>query len=118
MIVRDQAGLGMQNFDRLKNMLLKNIDDTFERSGDQVDASGVLIMPDPNSGKTQHDSEGWKSLETSMRILQAIIEGIGTQLYCFDLDPIIAVVLKSVNHLNRFVREISYFVVNAIFVTS
>lgn len=53
-----------------------------------------------------------------MRILQAIIEGIGNSLYLFDLDPIIDVVLRAVNHLNRFVREISYFVVNAIFMTS
>ena len=68
-ISRDQAGLGMTNFDRLKKLLLKNIVDTFERSGSNIDASGVLIKPDPNSGKTQHDSEGWKSLETSMRIL-------------------------------------------------
>ena len=67
-IERDQAGFGVTHFDALKVMLLKNIEDTFERSV-EVDASGVLIKPDPDSGKTRHDAEGWKTLETSMRIL-------------------------------------------------
>ena len=116
-IERDQAGFGVTHFDALKVMLLKNIEDTFERSV-EVDASGVLIKPDPDSGKTRHDAEGWKTLETSMRILQNIIEGIGTRLYMFDLEPILKVILRSVNHLNRFVREISYLVTNAIFQTS
>jgi hypothetical protein len=65
-----------------------------------------------------HDTEGWKSLETSMRILQNIIEAIGTKLYDFELDRIHQIIMKGVDHINRFVREISYFVINAIFMTS
>ena len=65
-----------------------------------------------------HDTEGWKSLETSMRNLQNIIEGIGTHLYAFDLSQVLDVIEKAIAHLNRFVREIAYFVVNAIFTTS
>lgn len=65
-----------------------------------------------------HDSEGWKSLETSMRNLQHLIEGIGTHLYSFDLQQILAVIERAIAHLNRFVREIAYFVVNAVFVAS
>lgn len=65
-----------------------------------------------------HDSEGWKSLETSMRNLQNLIEGIGTHVYSFDLQKILKVIGQAIAHLNRFVREIAYFVVNAIFVAS
>lgn len=65
-----------------------------------------------------HDTEGWKSLETSMRIMQNIIESIGTHLYNFELDRILACILKGVDHINRFVREISYFVINAIYLAS
>ena len=65
-----------------------------------------------------HDSEGWKSLETSMRNLQNLIEAIGTHLYSFDLTVILEVIERSIAHLNRFVREISYFVINAILETS
>jgi len=71
-------------------MLLSNIEGTFTREPDGgVDASAntnVLhkkqIVPNEDSGnKTMHDTEGWKSLETSMRIMQNIIESIGTKLY-------------------------------------
>lgn len=113
-------------------MILSNIQGTLERdtSGDasgslaQTLPSGKvlsvrpLIGPDSQSGKTMHDSEGWKSLETSMRNLQNLIEAIGTHLYTSDLNVILDVVEKSIAHLNRFVREISYFVINAIFETS
>ena len=91
----DQSGLGVQNFDRMKDRILMNILATFERDT-SGDASGALattlptgkvvsvrplIGPDSASGKTMHDSEGWKSLETSMRNLQNLIEAIGTHLY-------------------------------------
>ena len=65
-----------------------------------------------------HDTEGWKSLETSMRILQHIIEAVGNRLYKFDMSRVLAVVEKGVLHINRFVREISHFVIGAIFITS
>ena len=65
-----------------------------------------------------HDTEGWKSLETSMRILQNIIEAIGVRLYAFDMNRVHNCITKGVNHINRFVREISYFVMNGIFIAS
>lgn len=56
---------------------MKNIEDTFTREpSGGVDASADVsliskkkINPDEANGKTMHDTEGWKSLETSMRIL-------------------------------------------------
>jgi hypothetical protein len=76
----------MQSFDKLKCLLLDNIESTFVRKEEQKEASGeIKVKPDPHNGKTRQDAEGWKSLETSMRILQGIIEGIGTRLYSFDL---------------------------------
>lgn len=65
-----------------------------------------------------HDTEGWKSLETSMRILQNIIEAIGVRLFNFEMDRVLKCVEKGVQHINRFVREISHFVICAIFTTS
>ena len=69
----------------MKDKLLQDIQSTLERDT-SGDASGALanqttlatgkvvsvrplIGPDSASGKTMHDSEGWKSLETSMRNL-------------------------------------------------
>jgi len=131
LIAKDQVK-GAMHFERLKDMLLKNIEETFTREPEGgVDASAnpnvasktleggkqIQINKD-ESGKTMHDTEGWKSLETSMRILQNIIEGIGVRLYDFNLDKILQAIIKGVDHINRFVREISYFVINAIFTTS
>jgi len=81
-------------------------------------AKGTDEMAMGDSGKMMHDTEGWKSLETSMRILQNIIEAIGVRLYDFDLDRILECIRKGRAHINRFVREISYFVINAVFQTS
>ena len=93
-VLTDRSGKGVTNFDKIKEQLLQNIQQTFERDT-SGDASGALtrqvyvrplIKPDSTSGKTMHDSEGWKSLETSMRNLQHLIEAIGTHLYAFDLS--------------------------------
>lgn len=74
----DQAGKGLANFEAISTLLIDNIENTFERdtSGDAsgaLETKAALIKPDSNSGKTMHDSEGWKSLETSMRNLQHLI---------------------------------------------
>ena len=39
-------------------------------------------------------------------------------MYEFDLTRILNCIIKGVDHINRFVREISYFVINAIFIAS
>ena len=62
-----------------------------------------------------HDTEGWKSLETSMRLLQKMIETLGTDFLIFDFKEVTELLLKAANHLNRFVREITYFVIESLF---
>ena len=99
--------------------MLQNIEDTFNREPEGgVDASGdINKLPKKinvdETGKTMHDTEGWKSLETSMRILQNIVEAIGSRLYDFDLQRVLNCVRKGIDHINRFVREISYFLIGA-----
>lgn len=43
---------------------------------------------------------------------------MGPKLFDFELDRILNCITKGVDHINRFVREISYFVMHAIFQTS
>jgi hypothetical protein len=131
MILKDTQK-GTLHFERLRDMLLKNIEETFQREPEGgVDASAnpnvanktlsggkqIQIHKD-ETGKTMHDTEGWKSLETSMRIMQNVIEAVGVNLYEFDLSRILGCIIKGVDHINRFVREISYFVIGAIFIAS
>lgn len=68
-----------------------------------------------NKAEGLHDTEGWKSLETSMRLLQRMIEALGTDFLVFDFSDVTEVLLKAANHLNRFVREITYFVVEELY---
>lgn len=125
MLVHDRVKAA-QHFAKLKDLLLANIEETFVRDPDggqdasaDVGLIGIVNRKAINdAGKTMHDCEGWKSLETSMRVLQNIIEAVGTQLYDFELDRILNCIIKGVDHINRFVREISYFVLNAIFIAS
>lgn len=126
MILADQSK-GIQHFSSLLELLLQNIEETFTREP----AGGVDASANPNvlhnkkinafeesDNKTMHDTEGWKSLETSMKIMQCIIEAIGNHLFAFQVERVIHIVSQGVNHINRFVREISYFVIKAIFEAS
>ena len=48
-----------------------------------------------------------------MRIFQKMIEALGAD---FDFDPeIVDLLVKSANHINRFVSEIAYFVIKSIY---
>lgn len=109
-------------YQELSALLFKDIQDTFERDPMGSDASGKEYLEDSKKPSTvkkgpdgQHDTEGWKSLETSMRILQKLIEALGKQFLDFDYTQVIEILLKSANHLNRFVREITYFVIKALY---
>lgn len=123
MILKDRDK-GAKHFESLKDRVLQNIEETFEREPEGgVDASADVskITAKINvdeTGKTKHDTEGWKSLETSMRILQNIVEAIGSRLYDFDLERVLNCIRRGVDHINRFVREISYFLINAVFLAS
>ena len=63
----------------------------------------------------KHDTEGWKSLETSMRILQNMVEALGTDFLIFDFSPVVNVLQRGSQHINRFVREVCFFLVAALF---
>lgn len=62
-----------------------------------------------------HDTEGWKSLETSMRLLQKMIETLGTDFLLFDFQEVTEILVKGAHHLNRFVREITFFVIEEMY---
>ena len=61
---------GAQHFEKLKDALLKNIEETFNREPESLQPNS---QPDQikmgEKGKVVPEYEGWKSLETSMRIL-------------------------------------------------
>jgi len=62
-----------------------------------------------------HDTEGWKSLDTSMNCLKNLIEAIGKNIFDLDLSQILAIVTKSAQHMNRFVKEIAFQIIDVLF---
>ena len=57
-----------------------------------------------------HDTAGWKSLETSMKGLQSIIEGCGESFLRFVNMELLDLIFETLDHTNRFVRETGYYV--------
>nr|CAD7395536.1 unnamed protein product [Timema poppensis] len=61
-----------------------------------------------------HDTAGWKNLETSMKCLQAMIEGCGTNFQPFVEEDLLSLIFQTLTHTNRFVRETGYYVCSAL----
>lgn len=62
-----------------------------------------------------HDTAGWKNLETSMKALQSMIEGCGTNFQPFVDEDLLSLVFKTLTHPNRFVRETGFYVCSSLF---
>jgi len=54
------------------------------------------------------ESEGWRSLEGSMKALQHIMQGCGPPFSGFVTDELLNLVYRSSLHSSRFVREIGF----------
>ena len=55
-----------------------------------------------------HDTEGWKSLDTSFNSLKHLLEVMGPKIFSFNLENVFEIISNASKHLNRFVREIAY----------
>ncbi|KAJ9574061.1 hypothetical protein L9F63_008587, partial [Diploptera punctata] len=61
-----------------------------------------------------HDTAGWKNLETSLKCLQAMIEGSGADFQPFVEDELLELIFTTLTHTNRFVRETGYYVCSSL----
>ncbi|PNH01665.1 hypothetical protein TSOC_012431 [Tetrabaena socialis] len=68
----------------------------------------------PGRGEMRHGTEGWKCLETSMKALQALVEGCGPAVAPHLDEPLRAVLYKALHHPNRFVRETGHLTMCAV----
>jgi hypothetical protein len=102
----------LYHFKRIKEMLIDNIEKTFER--DQKHSENSKILIDQKNDKRMHDTEGWKSLDTSMNCLKSLIEAICKKAFTIDLSEVLAVIMKSALHINRFVRDIAFQIINVL----
>lgn len=61
-----------------------------------------------------HDTAGWKCLETSMKALQAMVEGCGNDFLPFINQELLDMIFQSLTHTNRFVRETAFYVCSSL----
>jgi hypothetical protein len=62
-----------------------------------------------------HDTEGWKSLDTSLNCLKNLIEATGKNIFTLEYSELLLLIVKSAQHINRFVREIALQIINVLF---
>lgn len=84
-----------------------------------ADADSVASFSSARSGKPRiaHDTVGWKALESSIRAMRAAVTGCGRQFItagCLTAQLRDDVIPRAVVHVNRFVREAVFFLINAV----
>lgn len=87
--------------------IVKDISDNYERYGEVAKeiCAGVAGYTGAKRITGLHESEGWRSLETSMASLAGFVRGAGHKYESGrDLDLLI----NCTHHVNRFVREYAY----------
>lgn len=115
---------GIQVYAFLKDALRNSIERNFERDSEDTsskieeDPLDSLLettyrVTKPGFGEMRHGTEGWKALETSYRSLLKIIQGTGEDFYPFLTPDLWSLAYRGIKHMNRFVREISFFTIGA-----
>lgn len=60
------------------------------------------------------ETAGWKNLETSLKALQAMIEGCERNFQPFMDEELLSLIFKTLTHTNRFVRETGFYVCSSL----
>eukprot|EP00798_Chlamydomonas_sp_ICE-L_P032290 gene32290-16856_t len=84
------------------------------RNSSVGDLIGMLLhdsyrVTKPGCGELRHGTEGWHSLETSMRALGQILEGCGESIRPYLTEPLREILCSAQHHPNRFVREAGHY---------
>lgn len=101
---------GTEVFELARQRVIDLIKVNLERSNEGVDASSRIMK---GSEAIFHDTAGWRNLETSMKALEHMVEGCGDSFRPFLDQNLLHLIMKSLTHTNRFVRETGYFTLNS-----
>eukprot|EP00854_Cymbomonas_tetramitiformis_P005490 gene5490-6653_t len=66
------------------------------------------------ASEAQHDTEGWKCLETSFKALQCVIEGTGEPIATHLGAHERGLIYRALQHPNRFVRETGFLTMRSL----
>jgi hypothetical protein len=99
---------GVEVYTAVKPKLFSKIWASFE--------AGITAPDELTAELVKSGGLGWQSLETSMRTLQAVMKGLRTSFEPEADSEFWRCMEQSVNHPNRFVREIGHFTIGEIYV--
>jgi len=86
-------------------LVRENIDRAFEKSEEIGANSGRMS---PRSEEILHDTAGWRNLESSVKCVQALVNGCGDKFHLYVDQSLLDLIFTSLEHPNRFVRETAY----------
>lgn len=97
---------GLSVFDSLSGVVLGDIRDKFRRTLEEKEEDPNLPPAPPSF---LPDTEGWRSLETSMSALESMMQGCGAAFTPRIDRAMLDLLAECSRHTNRFVREYAYF---------
>eukprot|EP01130_Rhizamoeba_saxonica_P008163 TRINITY_DN3297_c1_g1_i1.p1 TRINITY_DN3297_c1_g1~~TRINITY_DN3297_c1_g1_i1.p1 ORF type:complete len:644 (-),score=136.08 TRINITY_DN3297_c1_g1_i1:20-1951(-) len=98
--------IGTEIWQQFEPFVEKSISDNYERANYE--------NPEEKQTVYMHDQEGWKSLETSFICMEGMMRGCGESFFPFLTAKWQDVIIRSLSHTNRFVREIGYKTIRTI----
>jgi len=104
---------GLAVYDAVAEAVLGDIRSKFTRVTEE--AGGAEAAPPTAPPTFLPDTEGWRSLETSMGALEAMMQGCGGAFTPRINDEMLALLAECSRHTNRFVREYAYFALKNVF---
>lgn len=111
---------GLAVYDKMGQIVLHDIQDKFKRPQEEElpseEGQGYPEALAPPAPPTfLHDTEGWRSLETSMGALEAMMQGCGMAFTPRIDNSMLSLMEECSKHTNRFVREYTYFALKNVF---
>lgn len=79
-----------------------------EEEGPDTSLFAAKPRKNPELAALRHDTEGWKSLETSFSAVRFIMKGCRERFNPHLDEALLQLVFRSVRHRNRFVRETGF----------
>lgn len=73
-----------------------------------------LSQDGSSAAKVLLNTVGWRHLETSIKCLQAVVDGCGTSFEEFVDRKLTELLCKSAQHVSRFVRETTFCVISSL----
>lgn len=109
---------GVKLYEEHHKALMRLIETNLERDPsevgsilDETRAEDGVSHDSPSAARVLLNTVGWRHLETSVKCLQAVIDGCGASFAPFVDKALVDLICRLVQHFSRFVRETTFCVI-------